>query len=878
MIKKLFLFLFVLLLWGTNVFSQKLPMKLDDCKLWRTIDKIEISKDGRWIAYNYRMLYAESPDTVYLFNVKTGKTYIKAGISDFGFLAGGKLLKYNKKENKTTSDSIAKNLENSASAVYLFNLSDLREKKWTGGPFMVPIGQSNYAYYSTYGTKDKSDVTFVNLLTGRMQKINNGGNCTMSGKSSLMYTVKSGNSNILYQWLNGTSIRIGEIPYDVCQIGQPDASGKGILYCSSNPNNPYDTNVLCLFDIKRKKCNKILDYADIKGLPEGVKISSSSKLIGDYSKVLLYFEPSNYVQPTQNKNGADLELWIWNERLSPRRQSRSPGFKISNYDSYIWDIKGKKMTVLPTKGITSVSFSENVNNILGAIGVDATAWEKESDWKMTSNNDVYYIGLNGKKKMLASHGLFDINWSPDGKYILLYVPSSKSWNLVNMQTGEMTDITKGKVPYPLYDEDSDYPFEAGAYGVASWNTKVGTVTIYDRFDLWTLDLKGVKAPVCLTQGYGRKNNISLRLPDKDYSTPSTFYLVGIDRNSKSKGLYELNGGKVNKVVADSKYNLKIESFSADKKTFIWDKENYGEHNYWVADIHFAHPHRITDMNPQAKHISWGTSQLYSWTNYEGKKNEGILFLPEGYKNGKKYPMIVTFYERETQDLNHYRIPEYSSATIDIPWFVSNGYVVFAPDIFFKIGKPGESCYNAVVSGVEKLIKDGIADKEHIGLNGHSWGGYETAYLVTRTDIFKCASPCSAVTDMVADYLMLRGTGQPNMYFEEDAQGRLGKTLWEDPKMYIDNSPIYHADKIHTPLLIFHGAEDKSVQPYQGMALFFAMRRLGRPAWMLNYRNEGHQMGDETNCRDFTQRLIDFFDHYLKEKPMPQWMIPTEDNR
>ncbi len=853
-------------------------MKLDDCKLWRTIDKIEMSKDGRWIAYNYRMLYTESPDTLYLFNVKTSKTYKKVGISNFSFLAGGKLLKYNRKENKNSSDSITNNLNNSTSALYLLNLSNLKERKWIASSFIVPIEQSDYAYYSIFGSNGQSDVVFVNLKTGKEQKIEGGGNCTVSGENTIMYTVKSGNSYILYQWFNGTSIRIGKIPYVVNQIGQPDSNGKGVLYCSSTPDNPYDTNLLYLFDINKKECIKILDYTDIKGLPDGVKISSSSKLINNYSKLLLSFELSRYAQPIKDKSGADLELWVWNERLSPRRQSRRPGFKISNYDSYIWNIKEKTMTVLPTKGITSISFSENTNNILGAIGIDVTTWEKESDWKMTSNNDVYYIGLNGKKKMLASHGLFDINWSPDGKFVLLYIPSTKSWNLVDMQTGKMTDLTKGRVPYPLYDEDSDYPFEAGAYGVASWNTKTGTVTVYDRFDLWTLDLKGAKAPVCFTQGYGRKNNISLRLPDKDYSTPSALYLTGIDRKSKSKGLYELKGLKVNKVAAYSRYNFAIESFSADKKTFIWNKENYSEHDYWVADIHFLHPHRITDMNPQTKHITWGTSQLYSWINYEGKKNEGILFLPEGYKKGDKYPMIVTFYERETQGLNSYRIPEYSSATIDIPWFVSNGYIVFVPDIFFKMGKPGESCYNAVVSGVEQLIKVGIADKEHIGVNGHSWGGYETAYLVTRTDIFKCASPCSAVTDMVADYLMLRGTGQPNMYFEEDAQGRLGKTLWEDPQMYIDNSPIYHADKIHTPLLIFHGAQDTSVQPYQGMALFFAMRRLGRPAWMLNYRNEGHQMGNETNCRDFTQRLIDFFDHYLKEKPIPQWMMPTVDNR
>lgn len=197
-------------------------MKLDDCKLWRTIDKIEMSKDGRWIAYNYRMLYTESPDTLYLFNVKTSKTYKKVGISNFSFLAGGKLLKYNRKENKNSSDSITNNLNNSTSALYLLNLSNLKERKWIASSFIVPIEQSDYAYYSIFGSNGQSDVVFVNLKTGKEQKIEGGGNCTVSGENTIMYTVKSGNSYILYQWFNGTSIRIGKIPYVVNQIGQPD--------------------------------------------------------------------------------------------------------------------------------------------------------------------------------------------------------------------------------------------------------------------------------------------------------------------------------------------------------------------------------------------------------------------------------------------------------------------------------------------------------------------------------------------------------------------------------------------------------------------------------------------------------------------------------
>ena len=567
----------------------------------------------------------------------------------------------------------------------------------------------------------------------------------------------------------------------------------------------------------------------------------------------------------------NLELWVWDENISPRRSFKRSGFDVSSYDKYVYDIVAGKCFSLPTKGLSSLAFPQG-QEVKGCIAFDATPWYKESDWTMSPNNDVYYIGMNGSKKKLASHGKYDLSWAPDGSQALLYDPAPKAWRLINMATGDIRDLTTGKLPYPIYEEDHDYAFDASSYGVADWNMDNQSVIVYDRYDLWSIDLKNRKTPVCLTQGIGRKELITFRKAEKPVSiSGGKLYLEGFDEKSKTKGLYVLEGKRLRKMAVDPHYNLVVKASTANHKVVLWTKENYGERDFWVSDLTLRNPKRVTDTNPQVKYINWGSTQLYTWTNLEGKKNEGILFLPEDYQKGKSYPVIVLFYEKMTQGLNSYRIPEYSSATIDIPWFVSNGYVVFCPDISYRIGAPYESCYNAVISGVEQLIRDGIADKERIGINGHSWGGSQTAWLVTRTNLFKCASPCSAVTDQVADYLMLRGTGQPNMYFEEDAQGRLGKTLWEDRQLYLDNSPVMHADKIHTPLLIFHGEKDTSVRVYQGMALYFAMRRLGRPAWLLNYRDVGHQMGGDAECRDFMQRLIGFFDYYLKAAPMPEWM-------
>ncbi len=842
---------------GATASAQKRSLSIDDCRKWQSMDNISLAGNGRWLTYKYRRLYDASPDSVYLYDVAKRSTRILPHVSDQQFLAGGKVLKY----SKTNAQGEAE--------LYTLNLQTGKTTAWPKGEYMIAIGQSDYAYTGKMG--GSKGIVMVNLLTGNKTSLPKASNCMLAG-NGLLYVEADGTSSNLCYYEKGQTRKIGQIPCQICSITPPSGNGKGTIGATTCADDPYTPTMLWQYDMKNNNCQKLLEFADIKGLPEGTKIGYASRLVNNNRQYLIALEPTAYANNYANDNSkVTLELWKWDENISPRRQFRNQGgFDASQYDTYIYDIATKTLKTLPTKGLHNVTFPGG-DCLLGAVAVDPTAWYKESDWKMTPNTDLYYIGTNGTCKLLASHGLFNLSWSPDGKWLAVYLPTTKAWNIVNMATGEMRDVSTGKIPYPLYDEDSDYPFLPGAYGVASWNTDKHTLTVYDRYDLWQLDLNGQQKAVCLTAGWGRANQVRLKMAECAPSIAGGIYLSGTDMTTRSTGLYSLVNGKVSKVALMPGSNLSVKDISTDGKTLLWLKENYGERDYWLSNVNFSHPRRVTDMNPQQRQLTWGTSRLYTWTNYEGKRNDGNLFLPEGYQKGKSYPMIVTFYERETQNLNNYRIPEYSSAIIDIPWFVSNGYIVFQPDIHATVGKPGESCYNAVVSGVKSLIADGIADSTRIGVNGHSWGGFETAYLVTRTNLFKCASPCSAVTDMVADYLMMRGTGQPNLYFEEDAQGRLGKTLWEAPQMYTDNSAVYHADKIHTPLLIFHGSEDRSVQPYQGMALFLAMRRLQRPAWLLFYKNEGHQMGGEANCRDFTEKLTNFFGYYLKNEPKPDWM-------
>jgi dipeptidyl aminopeptidase/acylaminoacyl peptidase len=243
-------------------------------------------------------------------------------------------------------------------------------------------------------------------------------------------------------------------------------------------------------------------------------------------------------------------------------------------------------------------------------------------------------------------------------------------------------------------------------------------------------------------------------------------------------------------------------------------------------------------------------------------------------------MMVYFYERYTDNLNSHYAPEPYRSYINFSFYASRGYLVFVPDIPYKIGYPGESALEAVMSGVTALMDEGFVDRDRIGVQGHSWGGYQTAYLVTRTNLFAAAEAGAPVANMISAYGGIRwGTGMSRMFQYERTQSRIGGSLWEYPLRYIENSPIFMADRIETPLLIMHNDGDTAVPWYQGIELFVALRRLGKPVWMINYNGEPHWPTTYANKRDWTIRMQQFFDHYLKDAPAPVWLetgIPAVD--
>jgi dipeptidyl aminopeptidase/acylaminoacyl peptidase len=297
-----------------------------------------------------------------------------------------------------------------------------------------------------------------------------------------------------------------------------------------------------------------------------------------------------------------------------------------------------------------------------------------------------------------------------------------------------------------------------------------------------------------------------------------------------------------------------------KRESVRDAPNY----FLTTD--FKVYHRLTNIQPQNDY-NWITSELHSWKQIDRSYTQGILYKPEDFNPKKKYPVIIFYYEQFSHRLNQFPNPQLSIGPIDIPWFVSRGYIVFTPDIYFTPGKNGYSTYNSVVSAAKYLSTLPFINSSKIGINGHSQGGFETNYLITHSKIFAAALSGAGVSDLVSSALAIDGYGSRL----GPAENKMGATLWQRSDLYFENSPILRVEKVSTPLLILHCKDDYAVPWQQSLELFLALRRLQKPVWMLQYDNGGHVLFLQKDKLDYTIRITQFFDHYLKNAGTPKWM-------
>ncbi len=512
-----------------------------------------------------------------------------------------------------------------------------------------------------------------------------------------------------------------------------------------------------------------------------------------------------------------------------------------------------------------------------------------SQWQGFTLKKVFHLDPStGKSVLLKDNFKGRVYPSYTGKYLLLYDDKQKQYTIYNAALKSSTVVAK-QIPFSLFDEENDVPDDPDNYGIVKWMEDDQAVLIYDHYDIWKIDPDNKVAPENITMGAGRKSKTSYRVinvdeKEKFIAADQTLWLRAFNEVTKEAALAKLPlTVKAPPVMVAKETGMNISAVEKSKynDVLIFTKESFTQSPNLFSSIAVkpatigdakASYQRLTNINPQQQDYNWGTAELFKWTAYTGKLTEGIVYKPENFDATKKYPMIVYFYDRGNETLNNYIAPAPTPSRLNIPFFVSRGYIVFVPDIWYKTGYPGQSAYDYIVSGTRAVVKKGYVDSTKIGIQGQSWGGYQTAYVITQTNLYAAAWAGAPVANMTSAYGGIRWESGSNRQMQyERQQSRIGASLWEKPNLYIQNSPLFHLPKVKTPLVIMANDADGAVPWYQGIEMFTAMRRLGKPVWMLNYNGEAHNLVERKNRKDIQIREQQYFDWLLKGAQPAKWL-------
>ena len=599
---------------------------------------------------------------------------------------------------------------------------------------------------------------------------------------------------------------------------------------------------------------------------------------------------------------AQLDIWNWDAVYTPPQQRLNVNKTLKKTYSATIDL-AVPGTILPL----ATSRFASVRLLGGGLSEwvlvsDNAKYARTSVWDYNNRRDISLVNVrDGSRKVVAEGldaGRFDV--SPSGRYLVWFDNDEMNWFTYNTQTGEKVNLT-AQTGVPFYDEEDDHPTAAPAHEFSpKWYKDEDAVLIIDRYDIWKFSPDGESADN-LTGGVGRMTHNRFKIVDlkPDTRKPNerrcgvvrpldpkqTVYLSVFNEESQENGFGRVNLARPSKTLEyfTDTVTYKYVAEAAGTDRIFYQKGNFREcYDLYLTDNFFKTSTKVSAINPQMAGYRWGSAELFRWKAYDGTPLKGIVYMPDGVKEGEKLPVMIYFYEKNANNLYTFWSPAPSRSIVNIPFYTSRGYIVFVPDIVYKVGHPGESAYNCICAGAEALCEAySSADRSRMAIQGQSWGGYQTAWLITRTNMFAAAGSGAPVGNMTSAYGGIRwGSGITRAGQYEHGQSRIGKSMWEPGalELYIENSPVFHVDKVQTPVLIMHNDADGAVPWYQGIEFFSDLRRLDKPAWLLQYNKEAHNLVERRNCKDLSVRLQQFFDHYLKGAPMPAWMktgVPYE---
>ena len=894
-------------------------LTLADYGRWNRITSTSISNDGRWMSFAYQpndgdaTLHIQSLDTDKAYTIPVGSAPVFAENSGWvAYLVSPPERKPGAGRTggagapTTTTPPTPAGGRGAGAAAQSPRSAEVRNLA-TGETYKV--GNASTFKFSRDGNwlavrtnkavadakHNGSDLILRDLAHGISRNIGNVDfyDFDRAGKQ-LAYTVAAadrlGNGLYLVDLATGETHVISSAALDYDQLVWSDTgSNLAVLRGDkSDKRTQRDNALLAWTDVGTPRMREIVfdsaaQAAQGSGMPTGMVISefSQPRFTRDGARLFVGIKEQEVAQVRDGEPRANVDVWHFKD---PEPQSvqmvRLSAERRSTYSSVL-DLQSRKLMRIADSSMRSLQLTQNGKWGIGRL--DAP-YRGEVSWG-GGKADYYRVNVaTGERSLIAKSLTRTMGISPDSHWFLYLKDGAVM--AYNLETGANNRID-ASAKRSFVDADDDHPYERPTYGVAGWSKDGKSVLLNDRFDIWQLALDGSKA-VNITGGAGEADQIQFRLArldaprgrgaasedDDGVDLSKPLLLSGYGEWTKKSGYWRVVPGKrpTQLIWDDKSIGQAIESDNGE--TIIFTQQSFTEFpDWWATNGNFASPKRVTNANPQLSEYAWGSKVLVDYTSEHGDKLQGTLTLPANYQPGKKYPMLVYFYEKMSNTHNQFSMPVYDDRP-HMSEYASDGYLVLQPDVVYQEGRPGSSALDCVTSAVKKVIELGYADPKHIGLQGHSWGGYQSSFIVTQTDMFAAVVTGAPPANLMSFYDQLyKQTGTVQQGIMELGQVRMGvdSTPWSAKALYESQSPVHNVQGIKTPLLILHGTDDGAVDWVQGLEYFNAARRNGKNVILLSYPGEPHHLAKKENQKDFQIRMKQYFDHYLKDAPAPRWM-------
>jgi dipeptidyl aminopeptidase/acylaminoacyl peptidase len=720
--------------------------------------------------------------------------------------------------------------------------------------------------------QDGSEVSFADTLTYRFTKDGGWLLYTVSSKETPetdgMYARRPGDSE-------SRALLKGKGNYKQEAL---DWEQTRLAFVSDRDSYSEDQPVFKLYgwDLTSDEAELWASHETIDGFPEGMAVSDKEGVSFTRDGKLVMFGvkeiPAKKKSEEDDEEEAKFDLWHWDDPYpQPQQKKLAKRYRDETFECVLEPDTGRFVR-LADEELPDVRFAKRGETAFGTANLP---YRKLIAY-VGSFEDAYWVDPITGQRVKAAEKVPGAQASPTGRYLYWFVDGN--WHVFDSQTRAAKNLTEG-LDISFAREDWDTPQPARPYGTAGWTTDDAALLVYDKFDIWEFQPDG-SGKRRITEGVGRETQLEFRYvkldPEDDFvPAAEPLLLTALNTETMATGYYrdqvEGDQAPVKLVSGDRAYGRPVKAKEADQ--LLFSRNRFDEYpDLWTAPLDFSsEPRKLTSLGAQMDELLWGRSELRDFTSSDGRPLKGILIKPEGFDESKTYPLMVYIYETLHTSFHRYRHPG-PGTSINPSYYVSNGYVLWMPDIEYDTGYPGQDALKCVLPGVQMLAREGYIDPKRIGIQGHSWGGYQISYMITQTNVFAAAEAGAPVSNMTSAYGGIRwGSGMVRQFQYERTQSRLGDALWEVPMRYINNSPLFFADRVETPLLFVHNDKDGAVPWYQGIEWIMALRRLGKEAYMFNYLGEDHGLRKRVNQTDWTIRMQQFFDHHLKGAPKPGWM-------